>query len=95
MQTALFALTLFLSGALADLFWAFYLLNMAAVDRTGEKLYRRRAAWWSVAMGVCSWLMVDGMVENKWLTLIWLVGLWCGTYYAHPIRQYFIGNTHV
>jgi hypothetical protein len=93
METAFFIITLFLAGALADLFWAYYLLNMSLVESTaGLRKYRRRAAWWSVALGMGSWLMVDGMMANKWLVSFWLIGLWCGTYYAYPIKQFFMDS---
>lgn len=89
MNNWLLAIVMFCSGVVTDVLWAFYIQALAEHARTSKKRYLRAAAWWSVGTGVCTLVFVEGVVQNVWISTIWLVGLWLGTYFSATVKQFF------
>jgi len=83
------ALMLFISGFLTDLTWVFYVQALAEHARTGKKYYLKVASWWSVGTGLCTLVVFEGIMQNFWVSLVWLVGLWCGTRSSAIVKQLF------
>ena len=88
MNNWLLAILMFCSGVVTDVLWAFYIQSLAEHARTGRKRYLRAAAWWSVGTGVCTLVFVEGVVQNVWISTIWLLGLWLGTYYSATVKHF-------
>jgi hypothetical protein len=89
MNDWLLALLMLVSGVITDITWAFYIQELSAHERTKEKRHLRNAAWWSVGTGMCTLVFIEGVVQNIWISLLWLVGLWFGTYYSAFLKQLF------
>lgn len=93
MNLWLLAITLFISGIVTDFMWAIYIQKLSECKRTQDSLKRklllREAAFWSVGIGLCSIFLVEGIIVNFYVSLIWLVGLWLGTYYSNTFESFF------
>jgi hypothetical protein len=75
------AFILFFVGCLTDTIWVLYITNVTNKNRL-------KAANYSVLTGICGFAWLEGMMADKILVVFWLVGLWCGTYFAEQIESF-------
>lgn len=71
---------MFIAGFITDFLWAWYILFVGK----GKLLI---GAFLSVGIGICSIIFVEGVVQDFWSSVAWLVGLFVGTYYSTRIAR--------
>ena len=76
----LYALILFLAGTFTDITWALYIRKVAEHKRLSGALY-------SVGTGLCTVIIIEGIITNIWLFIPWLFGLFVGTYFSDDVEK--------
>src|SRR5574343_354485 len=71
----------FLSGFFTDLFYALYINYL-------EKNRKLAAANTSILIGLCSVIFVLEIQKSNVYIVLWLTGLWLGTYVSQLITQH-------
>lgn len=102
MNLVLLSFLMFLSGFATDFTLVMYVQKVAEYKRLKsldikKKKLLRDAAFWSIATGICSILMVEGLTTNLLTTSFWLFGLWLGTYFSDDLETFFknlLGRLH-
>lgn len=75
------AFLIFLGGFCADVLWTLY-IHAAAKEK------RLLSSFYSAVIGVTSYAFLSAYKEGIFYYIIWICGLFFGTYFAKPIESF-------
>jgi len=77
------AIEIFFAAVAGDIFWALYIKKISQHRRL-------QGANYAALVGFCFLISLSIIINSFWYGIIYLIGLWVGTYWHQQLEDFFI-----